>query len=346
MTRTRLIFIFCTLLVLGVAVKLVFFSSKNASKAYPNLTVTVVSPEQKTVANQVNATGSTVPRDQNIVLSEISGVRLSQVMVDAGDVVKKGQVLAELDDESLNNQLEQIKSQYDGLFDEYSRSDKLKDTGAISKAALMQKRVAMEAAKAKLEDAELNLRRSKIVAPADGLVYQSKADVGTIVNANQPLFLIAQNGEIEFEALIPEAQLSTLKKDMAVVVKLSGQEKPLQGKVRLITPQIDSSSRMATIRVHFVESKDLPVGLFGQAFITTNEVSGLSIPATALQEDPEGLYVLVLNEKHIASRVPVTVKMRNSDVVIVEGVAPDAVIVARAGAFVKEGDSVNVGGGK
>lgn len=307
-----------------------------------DLTVSVVSPQSKTLSEQIQVTGTTTSKEEVMVVTELSGVRVNGVYADVGDKVEKGQKLATLDSESQTNQLDQFQSDFDRANDEYVRAEGMKVSGAISKQAVVQKRTAMLSAKARLNEAKMNVRRGTVVAPQSGVVFDRKAMIGALVNASEPLFMIAQDSDVELGASVPEASLSRLKIGQRATITLSGSDHKIKGTIRLIAPRIDSASRTAMIRIAFDQAQELPIGLFGDANIEVGAVQGMALPVTALQQDSDGDFVWQLDDKNKVTRQPVTIAFRSSDDVLVDGVAQGARIIARAGAFVKEGDHVNV----
>lgn len=340
-TFSRWIIILILSVILYVAYSFSKKETVNTQSANPNITVTVVSPEVKTIQKTVNATGSTVAKEEIIVTSELAGFRVSQINVQAGDHVEKGAVLAQLDNSSILNQLAQFKSEFERANDDFNRSSKLKNTGVISKASLIQKKTAMETAKARLNDAELNMKRSKITAPDAGIIFERKADIGELVTAAQPLFKIAQNGSIEFSANIPEGDLAKIKIDQSATINLTGYEKEINGKVRVVTPQVDNSKRTAEIRITMSEDLNLPVGLFGNVSISVGSLTGTSLPVTAVLDDDSENYVWKLDEQSRAVKLPVKILFRNNSGVLVEKLSSSLKIIAKAGSFVKEGEQVN-----
>ncbi|MFZ4762657.1 MAG: efflux RND transporter periplasmic adaptor subunit [Alphaproteobacteria bacterium] len=308
------------------------------------LSVTVITPINKNLERRLSITGVTTPREEVVVASELTGIKVENILVDVGQKVKKGQKLAILDNESLNNQLKELQSDEERANDEYRRVEAMQHSDAVSKETVMQKRTAKQMAQAKLEQAKLNLRRTIITAPADGLIFERNLAIGSLINANQPLFRLALAGEIEMAAEVPETDLSSLKTEQPAMLNITGNPQPLAGKIRLITPQINNN-RMASIRISFNQTTNLPVGLFGNAEIITGTVAGSLLPATALQQDSNGsYYVWQLNKEHRAHYLPVTVKLRTNEEVLVNDLPPDTSIVARAGAFLQEGDMVNIVG--
>lgn len=314
--------------------------SQPAPNATAALSVTVAKPQQGSIAETISATGVTMPREEIQVMTELSGLRVRDVLVDVGDIVKKGQKLAVLDGESLANQLAQFRSDYQRASDAFSRVDGIKDTGAVSKQLVMENLTELQAAKAKLEDAELNLKRSTILAPEAGVIFERKAVIGGLIAESEPLFRIARRYEIELEAMVPESLLAALRPGQPVSVTLAGDSRPIEGAIRLVTPRVNDATRMAAVRVRLPRTSPIPIGLFATAHIKQSERKGMLLPKTALQQDSSGDFIWVLSENK-AKRLPVKVTLFGDEQVLVDAISPEARVVARAGSFIKEGDRVH-----
>jgi RND family efflux transporter MFP subunit len=340
---SRKLILFIIIIVAGYAAfKLLGGSDKpKATETSEALAVSVAQPTEQTLQSRVSATGTLVPREEIAVLTELSGVRVKQLFVDLGDSVKKGQKLAVLDGESQELQARQLEAEYQKARDEYARIEPIKDSGAISKLSVTEKRSAMESAKARMEDAKLSLRRATITAPEAGVIYERRATLGGLVNASEPLFRIAQGNQIEAQLRVPEAEIGQVKIKQPVTLSVTGSSEEWQGTVRLIAPQIDAASRTAQVRVAIADEATLIVGSFVRAEILTGDQSGLTLPATAIQEDSEGSFVWVVDAESKAVRQPVNLLARQDDMALLEGVEASMRVIAKAGAFVKAGDKVN-----
>jgi HlyD family secretion protein len=319
------------------------FSEKPEDSAALNqLMVTVVAPEARIVGDAVNVTGMTVAREEVLVMGEIPNVRVMQVFADAGDAVVQGQKLAALDDASVRLQRDQASSDFARAQDEFKRTLPLAKSRIVSERALVEKRTVMEAAKARLQEAELNVRRSLVVAPTSGVITERMATMGEMVSANEPLYRIALGNIMEVQANVPEAELEKLAVGQSVTLRVSGRTDALTGKVRIIAPRINSATRLAHVRIALPDSTHLPVGLFVNASIVAGEVQGMVIPATALQRDSQGTFVWSVGEDSKAVRLPVDVRFQKDEQVVIAEIPTTTRIIAKAGAFVKEGDVVRV----
>lgn len=306
------------------------------------LSVTVVTPQQKSLTDEFDVTGMTVAREDVQVFTELSDVRVKDVYADVGDVVRQGQRLAVLDGEALGNRQMQFRADYDRAADAYRRVEALKAAGAVSQQMVTEARTTYQSAKAQLADARLNLRRSIVTAPAAGVITERKVAIGALVNPDEPLYRIAKAAEVELEADVPEAELSKVKIGRKARILVSGDGRTLSGAVRLVTPRIDPATRTAKVRIALENSPLLPVGLFASVRIAIGEVRGYALPATAIQTDDAGDYVWRVNARSSVERFGVNVLTRTDQYAIVQDIPPQSRIIARAGAFVKEGDVVQV----
>jgi HlyD family secretion protein len=310
------------------------------AKPQPVLSVSVVAAPNKTVDDEIRVIGTVVPRENVMVMSELPGLRVRAVYVETGDYVRKGQPLALLDGESLSIDTQSLRAEFERTRDEYDRIKDMLAMGIVSKEFGRQRQAAFEVARAKLSAAQLSVNRTQIVAPTDGLVYERTAAIGGLNSASEPLFRIAKEGKVEMEASVPEALVRRLKPGMPVTVTLAGESAPMAGKVRLITPVVDNTRRSTGVRIGFERDRAAPVGVFAEASITVAQVSGAVVPGTALQQDALGTFVWQVGPENVVARKPVTVAMRTAGSVVVKESLEGPPIVAKAGAFLKDGDVV------
>ena len=312
------------------------------SVASPVLTVSVVRAEQKTVDDTIHVVGVTVPREDVVVVPELTGRRVRDIYAEVGEYVRKGQKLALLDSESLEIQLQGLRSEYDRTHDEFERLAAMQSSGAVSRESLATRRAAFEVARSRWEDARLSVQRALIVAPTDGLVYERQAQIGGLTDGSKPLFRLARNGEVEAQAAVPEAIVRKLQPGMVVNLTIAGAAGPTPGSVRLITPRVDRDSRATDVRISFKRDGLTAVGVFCEANITAARVGGWVLPGSSLQRDTQGVFVWAVSAQRNVIRKPVTVVIRTPESVLVEESLGDRPIVAKAGSFLKEGDLVAV----
>ena len=306
------------------------------------LTVSVVRPERKRVADTVRVVGQTRSRDEVRVVSELPGLRVVRLEAEAGDYVRAGQTLAVLDGRSFDIQSNELRSEMERTRGEYERARTLVASQLVSREFFKQKQSAYEVARAQYDNARLSVQRTRVVAPATGRIYRRNASIGDLTDSTSALFEIAKDGEVEFEVEVPEAIVARLRSGMRANIEIVGRDAPLQGEIRLIVPNVDPVTRASSVRLRMSGSEGLPVGVFGEAIIDVTEEEGWSIPRSALQQDRAGMFVWRVDEKGIVRRLPVTPKMQTTETVIVLEAIGGSAIVAKAGPFVRENDRVRI----
>jgi len=348
------------------------------------LAVSVVRPKPETLTETLLVTGTLVPREEIQVGPEIEGYRLVEILVEAGDRVEKGQVLARLARDVLETQLAQntasaakaraaIAQQRASLDQTLAqeaeataaveRSRQLRKTGTASQETLDERERAVKVAtaqvaaarealtaaeaeavfvKAQRDEIELRLKRTEIRAPEAGIVLSRDARIGAIALSARtaPLFRIAEGGDIELEAEVPEGAMPRIVVGQSAEVTPAGFDAPLQGKVRLISAEVDKASRLGRIKLALPADARLKPGVYGRASVTIGGRSGLTLPQSAVLFDADGAYVLVVADGTVAER-RVTPGLKGGGRLLISGGVKDGeLIVARAGGFLRDGDKV------
>lgn len=304
------------------------------------LSVTVTSPREERVVERIGVTGALVPREDVAVVAEVVNARILTLSAEVGGHVRKGDTLAVLDTEGVRLQVAQMEAEYAKARDEFARVNSIKDTGAVSKGLVTEKRNVMDAAKAKLEEARLAMRRTVVTAPESGILFERRATVGGLTNTGEALFRIARDGEIEAELRVPEGAASRVSPMASVSLSIAGMPGPLPGTVRLVSPRIDASDRAAPVRVSIPGMAGLKVGGYVHGDIALATVTAPAVPATAIQRDAAGAFVWTVGAEGRIARHPVTLLQQKDDVALVAGVTPELRVVARAGSLVRSGDVV------
>lgn len=358
--RRRKIIIVCLILLVAVYGAILLIRALNsdhalmASNTIP--TVTVVVPGRTVISTAVNATGSLAARREMPVGVVGEGGEVRSVLVEPGDWVKAGQVLARVE---RSVQSEQARSAAASLSvaqadarlaqNELERAQALVSRGFISKADIDRKTAARDQAVARVRVAEAQLReqqarngRLDIRSPAAGLVLSRAVEPGQIVSAGSAvLFRIARDGEMEMLAKISETDLPRLSVGIAATVTPIGSARSYEGHVWQIAPIIDPQTRQGTARIALSYSKDLRPGGFAVASIVSGKGDVPVLPESALQNDARGSYVLVVNAGNTVERRNVTVgQVSQAGVAITAGLSGDEKVVALASGFLTVGQKV------
>ena len=271
----------------------VLLSSASAAEsdagAASDMAVTVARTTNICFTDTLQVTGVVVPRNEILVRPDREGLQISQVLVEPGDTVVSGQVLARL-------------APPEG------------QQGAGTTVAIQ--------------------------APAAGVVTSRSAVVGTLASARaEPLFKIAAKGEMELLAETPVKTLASVASNQTAKIAIVGVGE-LPGKVRIFSVAINPTTQLGQIRLFIGSDPKLRVGAFGRATIDVGRRCGPAIPLSAVLYGPGGAVVQVVRDNRIETRRVTVGLLSAGQAEIRDGLAEGEMVVARAGAFVREGDRV------
>ncbi|MDP3525958.1 MAG: efflux RND transporter periplasmic adaptor subunit [Hoeflea sp.] len=194
---------------------------------------------------------------------------------------------------------------------------------------------------AQVKDVQLRLARTEVKAPVSGIITARGARVGAIASAAAgPLFTMIKDGRLELRADISEADMQRIAEGHAVTIHLIGGAEPVSGVVRRIEPTLNTATRLGLARIDIADGAVLRAGMFADARILVAERKAITVPVTSINMGPNGADVLKIKDG-VATLTPVKTGIREGGMVeITEGLAEGDLIVAKAGAFVRNGDRV------
>jgi len=318
--------------------------------------VTVITPGQTTVSGEIEVPGTIAARRPMPVGVAGEGGQVLRVLVDAGDWVQAGQVLAVIDRavqvqqaEAQAAQIEVARADANIAQTNLDRALQLVERGFVSKADVDRLTATRDAAVARVKVAEAQLRelrarndRLNIYAPASGYVLERSVEPGQTVGAgSQALFRIASGGEMELLAQVSEDQLAKLPRGTMATVIPTGSEREFRGQVWQLAPVIDQASRQGLARIALNWAPELRPGGFAVARISSGAVTATILPESAVLADGEGSFVYVIDQDNKAQRRAIRTGMVTpSGVVVTEGLTGSERVVLRAGGFLTPGESV------
>lgn len=318
--------------------------------------VTVVIPGRTTVQGEINATGTLAARREMPVGSVGEGGEVRSVLVEPGDWVVQGQVLAVIDRSVQSQQLASQAAQVDVARADaklaqanLDRALKLVDRGFISRADVDRLTATRDAENARVRVAQATLGQLKaqaarlnIVAPAAGLVLERNVEPGQVVSGGSGvLFRLAKGGEMELLADLSEDDLAKLTVGVQAQVTPAGTSKAFSGEVWQISPVINPEDRQGTARIALSYARELRPGGFATVSIASGAVVAPMLPESAIQNDDKGSFVYIVGSDNIVHRRNVKAGLVTADGITVKsGLDGTERIVLRAGGFLNEGDKV------
>lgn len=270
----------------------------SAAASRPALTVRTTGLQNTQWSRTLSANGSIIPWQEAVISAQLQGVRIAEVKVSIGDVVKQGDVLVTLDN--------------------FART---LDEAAASRTA-----------------------QGRIVAPDDGVISAANANAGSMVQPGAELFRLIRKGRLEWRAELTAEELMLLRRGMPVEIRV-GEERMLKGTVRAISPAVDPKTRYGYALVSLADSSGIIAGVYANG---TFDISGgrralQSLPQSAVMRRGSNAYVLVVGDDGHVHERPVKLGQRSGDrIEIRQGLKPEESVVESGGAFLTEGDVVQV----
>jgi HlyD family secretion protein len=323
------------------------------SDAATGQVVTVARAEIRAFTRHVPLSGEARPRKDVRVFAPASGVRILELLVEQGDMVKAGQPLARLDTALVAAQtasqeasVAEARANQIRSADAYKRALSIKDSGALSTEQLEQREADAKATGARLAaaEAQLNEFRSRLQggyvrAPQAGLVIERPAQLGSLVDG-QMLFRLAGDNALEVAAEVAEVDMLALKVGQTARFKLmDGTE--VDARLRRPPAAIDSRSRTGTALFDLPRDPRLRSGMFLRGDADLPPQQQLSAPQSAIIFEGAASYVFVVDDQNIARKTAVELGDRDGDLVAIRTGIPEGVRIAVGGAaFLQDGDKV------
>lgn len=324
--------------------------------ARPALTVNVVQPQRGELPLRLSANGNIAAWQEASIGTEANGLRLAEVHVNVGDVVKRGQRLASFAPEMLQAEVAQTSAalaEAEALLAEAvanaQRARELQPTGVLSaqqtNQILTAERTAqarVEAQRAALNLQQLRLRQTEVLASDHGVISARNATVGAVVPAGQELFRLIRQGRLEWRGEVTAAQIPRIRPGMAVSVTPANLA-PLAGKVRVVAPTVDATTRNGIVYVDLAAPGGARPGMFAAGEIDLGSAQALTLPQGAvLLRDGFPLVLRVGADSRVAFVKVGTGRRVGGRIEITSGLDGSERIVASGGAFIADGDTVRV----
>jgi RND family efflux transporter MFP subunit len=294
------------------------------------------------VNDRLNAIGSGTAIQSVVVMPQATGT-IDEIRVVSGQKVKKGEVLARLDDEEQKIELDKARV---SLRSAVEKSSSYRNLQSVARLDVLDAQIAEESAKLAVSTAEFNLRRRDILAPIDGIAGIVAINVGDNVTTQASVVTLDDRSEILVDFWAPERFVTAITPGMAVeATSISRPGQVFAGKVESIDNRVDAASR--TIRVRARIDNQTDVLRAGMSFAVSMRFEGETFPAVdplSVQWDAEGAYVWKI-EADKAAKVRVAIIQRNPDMVLVNAdLKPEDRIVIEGLQRVREDQPVRLQG--
>lgn len=322
----------------------------------PVMAVEAITPTQTTINQSIPANGTIHGKEIATVSPRVSGMAIERVLVEVGDWVNQGQVLAILDNQSLNQdtnalqaELRQAQAILDKAKSDLARIEPLIAIDAISreqydsyKTAKIQAAASVDAIKARLANLAISQARTQVLAPVSGVISEKLAEVGMITTGGK-LFAIIKGGTLEWQANIKADNAHQIAIGQAV--EINAGDNIATAQVTRISPVVNAS-RELTVYAHLLDAQNLKSGMYQSGKILLGSHQALVLPQSAIMTQDGYNYVWQLKKTNQADiyqvqKHKVSLGDYQQDKVVVD-LTQEMSVVAQGGNFLNDGDMVKV----
>lgn len=313
----------------------------------PALTATSTMPRAVKWDMAIEASGAIAAWQEASIGAQIGGYQLSDVLVNVGDQVRQGQVLARFDPSLLRADEAQLKAQFDQAEANRQRAQRLRGSDAISDKDALQRETEAKTAEALLAAKQLQLKYSEVVAPDDGVISSRTATLGAVVPIGQELFRLIRQNRLEWRGELTAAQLGQISPGQSIVLTLPDGG-AATATVRQLAPSLDPQSRLGLIYADIEPGSRARAGMYVSGSIILGESKARVVPAESVVIRDGRSYVLKVADGESRPRVTLqavtTGRRQGRDVEITAGVDGDDRIIVQGAGFLKDGDIVRLAG--
>lgn len=318
--------------------------------------VSVEKPVLTNVIEKQTALGSVYALDYPTIAAEVAG-KVKKVYVDAGQNVKQGDLLAEIDKTALTIVHEADQATAQGLLaqlnaqaDNVKRQKQLITEHYTSKAALEDAtstydnlHAQWQAASKKVEADEHDLSKTKIYSPINGTVQSRNISVGDFVTLGTPTFSLINTQKLQARITFPETVLPLIKTNQAMEISSVSNNQIVHTKISAIVPGVNTQTRGIEVIANFDNPGQFMPGASATASVVISEkINALMIPTACLIQRPQKDVVFTLNNHHAVANPVTTGIEKNNSIEITHGLSPKSTIICEGAGFLEDGSSVNI----
>lgn len=319
----------------------------------PSLAVETVAPQGREITREVTASGAVAAWEEVVIGGELSGLRVAEVTVEVGDVVRRGDLLLRLDARGLRAQLGQAEAAVAQAAanarvaaQRARRTDELAEGRFVSRqdaeqaaAEATSAQAQLATAQASLDAARVQLGFTSIRAPVDGVVSARQVQPGQVVGAGGELLRLIRDQRLEWRAELIESDLIRVAPGARVQVGEPGVA--VEGRVRQVSPALDPQRRVGIVYADLPQPGALRAGMFAAGRIVLGSGRALVIPLEAVVRRDGREYVFVIDgESRARERRIETGAVTGPLIEVRSGLDTDDRVVARGGGFLADGDLI------
>jgi membrane fusion protein (multidrug efflux system) len=299
----------------------------------PPTPVEIATVARGDVADRFEAVGSMEAGEEVVVTSEVQGT-VESLPFEEGSYVRKGQILAQLDDDEWKAQVERAQALAEQQKSAYDRWKSVVDQNAGAAQDLDDAEARLKVAQAELALAQAHLDKARITAPFDGVVGARRVSPGEYLNPGDPIVPLAMMTEIRITFSAPERFVPKLKRGNKLTIGVTAYpNETWEGRIDVVDPVLDSQTRSARIlaRVKNPDSRLRPGMSASVSAVLSERPDALTVPSEAVVAEGEQFFVYMVKPDSTVTRVPLTLGTRTPESVEVLGQLEEGAMIVRAG---------------
>ncbi len=311
------------------------------------MTVTAIKAEVKAFNHYIEVQG-TVKADQTIELHAEMGGTVSAILVKEGQKVTKGQVLATLDSEVIDNSVLQLETQLALATTTFERQARLWKQNIGSEIQYLQAKAQKEGLENSMKSMKAQARKMKIIAPFSGVIDQIFAKTGELTSPQMPFLRLVNLNTVYVESEITETYLKAIKKGTEVLLNFRSIGTTLEASISQVGNFINPNNRSFKTRIDLENpNNELKANLLADIKINDFKATGIVIPSRLVQKDSNDqtfVYTIEPNgNTHTVVKTYMTEAMNYDNLsYISEGLLPTSILVDKGARLVNNNEDVKL----
>ena len=302
----------------------------------PTIDVQLATAVAMTVDDFEPVVGTVRPRLEATVSADIPG-RILEFHVVSGQKVKKGDVIARLDDEELDASHVRAKAALDQMVREVARQKKLLESNATSRSRYEQADAAEQMARASLVKIKASLDKAVVRAPFSGTITRKFTDTGDLAIPGRALVRIEDPSSLRLETAVAESLAGKLSLGQPIRIQVEAAQLSVTGKVSELEPSADSASRTFMVKIDLPSSPGLRAGLFGRAWVPRGQITLLLIPRSSVVRRGQMEVAFVATDGVAKLRLVRTVPYEKDQVSVLSGLTKGDQVVLKPSKAIQDG---------
>lgn len=338
-------FVILVIIIIGISALVLTRQTKHFGKnvSMPALLVSTQRVKSVPLMHYVSTIGTLKSSNEVVLTSEINGT-IESIQFQSGDFVRAGTLLVTVKHDSEEAILEKTQAEYEQVNDQFQRSKKLYADHFIAQADIVQIQSKLKIAQANLDQAKIDLAKCFIKAPFSGKLGIRDINIGQYVRSGDKIVKL-ESMPVDFaDFSVSETAARWLVNAANITIYPGGSHQPIQAVMSAIDSGVDTNTRNVNVRAKLkTASENLIPGSFATIIITIPyQKTGLVIPNIAIQYEPYGASVYVVNQGSVKLRYIQTEPYREDQVIVTSGLNEGEIIVVRGQDKLHDGEQVKI----